>query len=73
MADACELGSDRAQQMLDDALEHRRYQASRLALDNPYCMDCGEAIPLKRREAVPGVECCIYCQQVRERSGVGNG
>ncbi|WP_235005740.1 TraR/DksA C4-type zinc finger protein [Halopseudomonas aestusnigri] len=30
-------------------------------------------MPLKRREALPGVECCVDCQQLRERSGVGNG
>ncbi|OWL90458.1 hypothetical protein B7O88_04230 [Halopseudomonas aestusnigri] len=42
-------------------------------MDHPYCLDCDEAIPLKRREALPGVECCVDCQQLRERSGVGNG
>lgn len=73
MDDACDLGAERTQQMIDDALEHRRYQASRLALDNPYCMDCGVAIPLKRREALPGVECCVDCQAIRERKGVGRG
>lgn len=73
MADACDLGAERAQQLNDDALAHHRYQASRLALDNPYCMDCGEAIPLKRREALPGVECCVDCQAIREHKGVGRG
>ncbi|UGV30942.1 TraR/DksA family transcriptional regulator [Halopseudomonas aestusnigri] len=73
MADACDLGSDRAQQMLDDALAARIQKASRPAIDHPYCLDCDEAIPLKRREALPGVECCVDCQQLRERSGVGNG
>lgn len=68
MADACDLGSDRAQQLLDDALEHRRYQASRLAISNLYCDGCGCAIPLKRREALIGVECCVDCQERREAS-----
>lgn len=25
------------------------------------CCDCGEAIPPMRRDAVPGVQYCVYC------------
>jgi phage/conjugal plasmid C-4 type zinc finger TraR family protein len=31
------------------------------------CDDCGEIIPLPRREAVPGCRLCIDCQRDRER------
>ncbi|MGB3167627.1 MAG: DksA/TraR family C4-type zinc finger protein [Alteraurantiacibacter sp.] len=27
-----------------------------------YCRECGEDIPEKRREAVPGVQTCVACQ-----------
>lgn len=30
------------------------------------CDDCGEAIPKKRRVAVPGVRTCVACQAVRD-------
>ena len=30
------------------------------------CDDCGEPIPLKRREALPGVRTCIACQTERD-------
>jgi len=30
------------------------------------CDDCGEVIPRKRREAVPGVRTCVVCQSVRD-------
>ncbi len=30
------------------------------------CDDCGEAIPKKRREAVPGVRTCVACQALRD-------
>ena len=73
MPDKCDLGAERTQQMLDDALDHRRYQASRLAISNLYCDDCGCAIPLKRREALIGVECCVDCQAIREHKGVCRG
>ena len=31
-----------------------------------HCEDCGEAIPVKRRAALPGVRTCIACQGVRD-------
>lgn len=30
------------------------------------CSECGEQIPQKRREKVPGCQCCVMCQQLRE-------
>lgn len=69
MADACDLGNDRAFQILEDALEARRLRAARAAIDNPFCLDCGAPIPLRRRELLPGVETCIDCQRIREVRG----
>lgn len=31
--------------------------------DTPDCLECGEEIPSPRREALPGCEHCIECQQ----------
>ncbi|WP_035218572.1 TraR/DksA family transcriptional regulator [Desulfatibacillum aliphaticivorans] len=31
------------------------------------CRDCGDPIPLARRQAVPGCERCIDCQEEYER------
>ena len=33
----------------------------------PFCLECGEAIPEKRRQALPGVKTCIACQAGRDR------
>lgn len=30
------------------------------------CMECGEEIPAKRREALPGVKLCIHCSSERD-------
>ena len=30
------------------------------------CDDCGEPIPKKRREALPGVRTCVRCQSERD-------
>jgi len=32
-----------------------------------HCADCGDPIPEARREAVPGAERCIDCQEMAER------
>ena len=31
-----------------------------------FCVECGEEIPEARRLAVPGVQLCIYCQELKE-------
>lgn len=31
-----------------------------------YCDDCGEAIPPKRRKALPGTRTCVGCQSARD-------
>jgi len=63
---------DRAQAL--DLAEHERIQTQAI-LPKPKmksalrCQDehCGERIPKARREAYPGVQLCIECQQLRER------
>ena len=38
------------------------------------CVDCDAAIPEKRRQAVPGVQLCIQCQQeLDEKAAVTSG
>lgn len=33
-----------------------------------HCEDCGEEIPARRREALPGVRLCVACQTELERA-----
>ncbi|MHA5551344.1 TraR/DksA C4-type zinc finger protein [Pseudomonas aeruginosa] len=44
---------------------------TRLAPSALWCEDCGEQIPEARRQAAPGCECCISCQELRERTPRG--
>jgi phage/conjugal plasmid C-4 type zinc finger TraR family protein len=37
------------------------------------CVDCGEPIPERRREALPGVKTCVPCQADRDSSTVKVG
>lgn len=41
-----------------------RYQV--VALSAFVCEDCNAPIPGARRIALPGVQCCVGCQQIRE-------
>jgi phage/conjugal plasmid C-4 type zinc finger TraR family protein len=38
-----------------------------------HCDDCGEPIPKKRREALPGVRRCVACQGERDAHRVATG
>jgi len=33
-----------------------------------YCLECGNEIPAARREAIPGVQLCVVCQEYAERT-----
>ncbi len=37
------------------------------------CADCGEAIPKRRRDALPGVRTCVQCQSERDSKVVAGG
>ena len=55
----------REAQALDSVRQKLALQRSQPSLE--FCDACGEDIPLARREAVPGVTLCIYCQSKSER------
>ncbi len=65
MADKADIAGDYIEQSLELALENQRKQAPANSTD-PYCEECGEEIPAKRREALPGCATCVDCQQMVE-------
>lgn len=38
-----------------------------------HCVECGEEIPERRREALPGVKTCVTCQAGRDARSVTVG
>lgn len=62
-ADRAELEQERA---MERALAERA-MGRPIGVSALFCVDCGEPIPLARRQAVPGVMCCVPCQQARDR------
>lgn len=64
MADAADIANNFIDAMLEHSLQsRRRYQG----LSATHCSDCDEEIPQARRDAIPGVERCVYCQELKER------
>lgn len=65
MADKADIAGDYIEMSLEHALKKQRNQVAP-ANDEPYCLECGEEIPAKRREALPGCATCVDCQQALE-------
>ena len=58
-------GQDQIDDTVKDAVTAARARLPR-GPSAEYCDECGELIPEKRREAVPGVRRCIQCQSGRD-------
>ena len=43
-----------------------RLAASAGSASETHCVECGEDIPERRRQAVPGVRTCVQCQSARD-------
>ncbi|HVI05324.1 MAG TPA: DksA/TraR family C4-type zinc finger protein [Sphingomicrobium sp.] len=58
------------QDQIDDTVKDAILRARALAPTGESaeeCDDCGEAIPERRRQALPGVRTCIACQTERDK------
>ena len=60
--------ADQAQEEYETMFRHTIAERIRRLTEAPpvsatYCYDCGEAIPERRRQAVPGCQRCITCQE----------
>jgi phage/conjugal plasmid C-4 type zinc finger TraR family protein len=66
VADFADIGAERSEQMLEEALARHQRSVAAPAISAVWCVDCDVAIPVLRRDKVPGVQTCIDCQQLRE-------
>lgn len=57
---------DQIDSTVEDALTRIRQQLPE-GESLTHCEECGEEIPLARREAVPGVRFCVACQSERDK------
>jgi phage/conjugal plasmid C-4 type zinc finger TraR family protein len=62
-------GDGAVQQQIDASVQEAVERARAQLPDGPSrenCAECGAAIPLARREALPGVRLCVSCQALRD-------
>jgi phage/conjugal plasmid C-4 type zinc finger TraR family protein len=72
MTDIIDLAAERETEFLFDALQDQSRRAGlsgkTIADSASHCIECDEPIPVARRKAVPGVQLCIACQIIKEKS-----
>ena len=64
------------QDQIDDSIkdELARIKAAKPAGESlSHCVECGDAIPEKRRELVPGVRFCVDCQSEHDADAALRG
>lgn len=70
MPDNADIAQEISERLLEDALtdyfKRPRLGAARSALIPTHCRDCGEEIPLRRRQLMPGCLRCTDCQSLLE-------
>lgn len=64
--DQADYASDLTEQFLEDALKKRKPLPPVPPDPGLVCIHCFESVPLARQKVVPGVKCCIDCQQLVE-------
>lgn len=68
MADSGDYSSDYYQRLMDEVLKQRQQQREERSstLSAETCWECGDIIPDRRRQAIPGVQYCVSCQEDKE-------
>lgn len=65
MADIADIADELVTAEIEASIGRRvRYQG----VSATECEDCGEVIPERRRELLPGVRLCVDCQGLLERA-----
>jgi len=67
MADSMDLVQQRVE---EDRLRHiNNARAKTPGASRVLCIDCDAPIPPARRRIIPGVQCCVTCQEIAELKG----
>ena len=64
MADSMDLVQQRVEQDLQRHIHNARAKVP--GVSRVLCIDCDAPIPPARSRAIPGVQCCVTCQEITE-------
>jgi len=69
MSDEVDRATDQQAIMLTSTIKRIAGAAQGRGESLKVCLECGDDIPEKRREAVPGCTLCIECQKWADKGG----
>lgn len=58
---------------VNDAVARARRELEHAGTSLTHCEECGEPIPERRRELIPGVRLCVTCQAEADEAGQASG
>lgn len=64
MADSMDIVQQRVEEERQRHIETARNTTP--GVSRVLCIDCDAPIPSARRRAIPGVQCCVTCQEIAE-------
>lgn len=64
MADWIDEATELSEEYLQKALSNIKVYSG-VSAEN--CIECNDIIPSKRRKLIPGVQYCVYCQELKEK------
>ena len=67
MADSMDLAQQREQEDRERHINNARARVP--GVSRVLCAECDAPIPPARRRAIPGVQCCVTCQEIAELKG----
>jgi len=67
MADSMDLVQQRVEEELQRHINTARNRVP--GVSRVLCIDCDAPIPPARRRVIPGVQCCVTCQEIAELKG----
>ncbi len=65
--------SEQIEASISDELARMKARRAPVGESLTECAECGEEIPEKRREAIPGVKLCIECASERDGAAKARG
>ncbi|EOV8179478.1 TraR/DksA family transcriptional regulator [Raoultella planticola] len=67
MPEIIDQANELAERRLEMTIQNMRINSNAVSAEK--CVDCGDEIPMRRRELVAGCQRCAECQEVVEERG----
>lgn len=69
--DDADFGNKKEDFLLNKTINMHRRKMQPICQSAFFCAICGAKIPEQRRRALPGIQICVTCKRLSERTGYG--